>query len=147
MFYFWNSLAKHKAHINTKTHKHKTTISKKVVEAYLQEKCIQILSYNDNYNFLNVYSSGLFFVRITGITEKKERVKEGKLKAKEKRKLEKERRKKKKHGKRAKKTNDSKEKDEEEEETEIYERWDENEESENEFEEEKMSRKKMKRMT
>ena len=52
MFY----LIKHKAHINTKTHKHKTTISKNVVETYLQEKCIQILSYNDNYNFLNDYS-------------------------------------------------------------------------------------------
>ena len=112
MFYFWNSLAKHKAHINTKTHKHKTTISKNVVETYLQEKSIQILSYNDNYSFLKVYSFRLVLRQnYWNYWKKKERVKEEKLKAKEKRKLEKERRKEKKHGKRAKKTNDSEEKD------------------------------------
>ena len=122
-------MTRHKAHINTKVHKHKTAIRKKVVEIYLQEKCIQILSYNDKYNFLNV--PGLFFVRITRIAEKIEREKEEKFKVKEKRKLEKKR--KKKREMRAKKTNNNKEKDEEEEENEIYERWDENEEPENEF--------------
>ena len=53
---FLKCLTKHKTQISTKRHKHKTTISKKVVETYLQEKCIQILSCNDNYNFLNIFS-------------------------------------------------------------------------------------------
>ena len=38
MFYFWNILNRYKAHINKKTHKHKTRIGKKVNETYLQKK-------------------------------------------------------------------------------------------------------------
>ena len=101
MFYFWNSLTKHKAHINTKTHKHKRIISKKVVETYLRERCIQILSYNDNYNFLNVYCFRfVLHQNYQNHWKKKKHVKEENSRPKRK---ENWKRKEKKQGKRAKK--------------------------------------------
>ena len=62
-------------HINTKTHKHKATISKKVVETYLWEKCIKSYYIMVVIVFLMFILSGLFFVRITRITEKKKKKK------------------------------------------------------------------------
>ena len=60
MFYFWIILTRHKAPINTKTHKHKTTISKKVVKTLFKSYHIMIIII-----FLTFILSGLFFIRIT----------------------------------------------------------------------------------
>ena len=115
-------MIRYKAYTNTKKHKHKTIIKKKVVEIYLQEKFIQII-YHDH---LHVCSLSEFLESLKIKRERNSRLnRKENLKGKEMKKAWKERGKK-----------DNKEKDKEEKETEIYYRWYENKEPENEFEEE-----------
>ena len=136
MFYFWNILTKHKAHIN-KTTRTRQRLAKKLLRLIYKKNVFKSYHIMIIIIFLTFILSDLFFVRTTRIAEKERAWKRGKTQGQREKKTGKGNKKEeKKHGKRAKKTNVNKERDEEEEETETYERWDENEEPENKFEEE-----------